>query len=80
LRLVEANLDLLIDESNRDERHRLVLYFLGYILFPTKVILSNEFMSKTTRKILLSCLSIGAVMALCLLLTLIALVIMLIVG
>jgi hypothetical protein len=35
-------------------------------------------MSKTTRQILLSCLSIGAVMALCLALTLVALVILLI--
>lgn len=42
--------------------------------------LANEFMSKTTRNILLSCLSIGMVMAVCLALTLIALAILLIVG
>jgi hypothetical protein len=37
-------------------------------------------MSKTTRQILLSCLSIGVAMALCLSLTLIALAVFLIVG
>jgi hypothetical protein len=37
-------------------------------------------MSKTTRQILLSCLSIGAVMVLCLGLTLIALVMLLSMG
>jgi hypothetical protein len=42
--------------------------------------LQNEFMSKTTRQILLSCLSIGVVMALCVGLTLIAFVILLTVG